>query len=51
MLIICSVIVNCDIQDEQATIRKSKEKSDIREQKRVYDAYGDYFMLHDKTLI
>ncbi|OIV92479.1 hypothetical protein TanjilG_02242 [Lupinus angustifolius] len=36
-------------QDEHVTIRKRKEKSDIRELKRVYHEYRDYFMRHDKT--
>ncbi|KAL1299856.1 hypothetical protein HN51_044400 [Arachis hypogaea] len=36
-------------QDEHVTIRKRKEKSDTRELKRVYHAYRDYFMRHDKA--
>ncbi|MED6118112.1 hypothetical protein PIB30_000095 [Stylosanthes scabra] len=36
-------------QDEEVTIRKRKEKSDTRELKRVYHAYRDYFMRHDKA--
>ncbi|CAL0310217.1 unnamed protein product [Lupinus luteus] len=36
-------------QDEHVTISKRKEKSDIRELKRVYHEYRDYFMRHDKT--
>ena len=41
--------VNCAMQDEQITIKKRKETSDIRELKRVYHAYRDYFMKNDKT--
>ncbi|KAF7836581.1 putative callose synthase 8 [Senna tora] len=36
-------------QDEEVTIRKRKDKSDSRELKRVYHAYRDYFIKHDKT--
>ncbi|KAJ7948849.1 Callose synthase-like protein [Quillaja saponaria] len=36
-------------QDIEVTIRKRKEKSDIRELKRVYHAYKDYFIKHDRT--
>ncbi|XP_010552165.1 PREDICTED: putative callose synthase 8 [Tarenaya hassleriana] len=33
-------------QDEEATIRRRKEKSDVRELKRVYHAYKEYIIRH-----
>ncbi|XP_062011839.1 putative callose synthase 8 isoform X2 [Rosa rugosa] len=34
-------------QDEETTIRKRKEKSDIRELRRVYHAYKEYIIKHE----
>lgn len=44
---IASFFVNCNIQDEHIT--KKKGTGDIRELKRVYHAYRDYFIRHDKA--
>ena len=49
MLIIFFVNVNYGIQDWQVTITKRKEEGDIRELKRVYYYYRDYFMRHEKA--
>lgn len=43
------VFLNRDTQDEEITIRKRKDKSDSRELRRVYHAYREYVVNHDKT--
>ncbi|KAI4333411.1 hypothetical protein L6164_018231 [Bauhinia variegata] len=36
-------------QDEEVTIKKRKDRNDIRELNRVYHEYRDYFVRNDKT--